>query len=244
MNDSQSDDELIARLSSALATARVESDEDVRHRLLAAVAADQVVVLADAAHRRARRRFTRHASALSLGIAGVVALAGVAAAAVATNTLPGPTRAIAYDLGLPITSPALEGAKAHLAQLVHANANGDTTTARRVGRQLIANLLTLDRSDLDEIRTVARAALAQADLLSLATGLLGPLPVPTTGATTTVPVTTASTTTTTSDNLGAGVSPPSDAELGVTVENGAGSSTASGSGTTEPAGASSDLSTP
>ena len=72
----------------------------------------------------------RHPVAAAAAVA-VLATGGVAAAAVATDHLPGPTRAVAYDLGLPVTSPALvTAARGTLAELQSALAAGDPGTIR------------------------------------------------------------------------------------------------------------------
>ena len=46
----------------------------------------------------------RHPVAAAVAV-GILATSGVAAAGVATDRLPGPTRNVAYALGLPVTSP-------------------------------------------------------------------------------------------------------------------------------------------
>ena len=70
----------------------------------------------------------RHPVAAAVAVA-VLATSGVAAA-VATDHLPGPTRAVAYDLGLPVTSPALAAARGTLGQLDAALATGDAARVR------------------------------------------------------------------------------------------------------------------
>jgi len=195
MNQFRSDEELLAQLRETFPPSSVTPDEMARQRLLDALALDNVVSVDayESRSSRLRRRFGSHASALTLSAVGVLALGGVAAAAVATNTLPGPTRAIAYDLGLPVTSPALVQARSQLHQLVTANSSNLPSSARELGRQLIDELKKLDHTDLAQISTAARSALAPTGLLSQATQILGTLSVANTTTTTVAPSTTTST---------------------------------------------------
>jgi hypothetical protein len=90
--------------------------------------------------------------------------AGVAAAAVATNTLPGPTRAFAYDVGLPVTSPALYGAQQSAAALRQSIISNNLHQQKVLGHQLIGELKTLDVSDLSQIRATAAKLLTEIGL--------------------------------------------------------------------------------
>lgn len=172
MNE-QRDDELLDLLRDALYVAPMEPDDEARRRLRAALESDNVTSLAYVARASWRQRVARHAGALTLAASGVVALGGVAAAAVATDTLPGPTRSWAYDLGLPVTSPALYQARQQLGQLEHADTQHHATTERHFARGLIRDLGHLNRHDLGEIRSSARAALRPTGLLSQVGGVLG-----------------------------------------------------------------------
>jgi hypothetical protein len=82
-----------------------------------------------------RRTSGRPSRAPRLGwvVAGsiVVALLGATGAGVANDALPGPLRGVAYDLGLPVSSPALVQARAALAALRAAVARADRTEVRR-----------------------------------------------------------------------------------------------------------------
>ena len=73
----------------------------------------------------------RHPVAALLAV-GVLATSGVAAAGVATDHLPGPTRNVAFALGLPVTSPALESARATTVQLQVALADQDAVQVRSI----------------------------------------------------------------------------------------------------------------
>ena len=200
MNQYRSDDELLAQLKEAFLTPSASPDVTARLRLLDALATDNLVSIDASASRstRLRRRFGSHASALTLSAVGVLALGGVAAAAVATNTLPGPTRTIAYDLGLPVTSPALFHARAHLHQLNTANEMHQKNTARSLSRKLIGDLKSLNQSDLSQIRSAAHNALEVSGLLSQATNILGTsaATTPTVAPSTSTSTSTSTTTTT------------------------------------------------
>jgi len=198
MNQHRSDDELLARLKEAFPAPAATPDGAARQHLLDALATDNVVSIDTSASRsaRLRRRFGSHVSALTLSAAGVLALGGVAAAAVATNTLPGPTRAIAYDLGLPVTSPALFQARAQLHQLNTANEMHQKQTARNLSRKLIGDLKSLNQSDLSQIRSAAHNALEVSGLLSQATKILGTSATTTTTIATSTSTSTSTTTTT------------------------------------------------
>src|ERR1700722_6395545 len=94
------DAQSLARLHETLAELERESGPvsittAVRHR-----------TSGERAHDR-RRRFAGRSSVLVASAVAAALTASVAAAAVATNTLPGPMRAIAYDVGLPVVSPSL-----------------------------------------------------------------------------------------------------------------------------------------
>jgi hypothetical protein len=170
------DDDLLSRLSVALAPLPVRPDEKSIARLHATLAELELenvpanVVSLDhhrttaprSAHVR-RRRFTRSsilvASAISFALS-----AGVAAAAVATNTLPGPTRAFAFDLGLPVTSPSLFRAQQVANQLKQSIFAKDHAQEKQLGQQLISAMKTLDSSDLSQIRSTADKLLTEVGL--------------------------------------------------------------------------------
>lgn len=189
-------DEILALLKEIFPTPPVRPDESARKHLRDALAHDNLVPMVASQSRDAplRRRFGSHASALTLSTIGVLIFGG-AAAAVATNTLPGPTRALAYDLGLPVTSPALYQARQQLHRLDAAIAHHQTNVVLPLGRSLLHDLVLLNRADLSQIRTPAQKALTQTGLLQQASKILG---ITTSSTTTTVaPSNSISTTTTT-----------------------------------------------
>lgn len=199
MNQHRDDDELMALLGEAFPTTALAPDAKARQHLLDALALDNVVAFdANTPASRRRRLLGSRVSALTLGVAGVLSLGGVAAAAVATNTLPGPTRAIAYDLGLPVTSPALYQARAQLHNVNAATSGHHTNVARELAKGLIKDLKLLNQNDLSQIRPSVKRTLSQLGLLSQVTSVLGTTVTNTTSTTfTNSGPTNASTTTTT-----------------------------------------------
>src|ERR1700734_261047 len=94
---SQPDETSIARLHATLAELELENEP------LDIIPTAPLRTAQPRSARMHRRRFSTRSSVLVASAISFTLTAGVAAAAVATNTLPGPTRAIAYDLGLPVT---------------------------------------------------------------------------------------------------------------------------------------------
>jgi hypothetical protein len=113
--------------------------------------------------RRPRRTATR-SSIVAVGAFAFALTAGVAVAAVATDTLPGPTRAFAYDVGLPVTSPALFKAQQSLERLRQAILAKNVPQEKRLGQELISDLQSLDYSDLTQIRATADTLLVEVGL--------------------------------------------------------------------------------
>lgn len=108
------------------------------------------------------RQARNHTSMFILALVSIVSTGGVAAAAVVTDHLPGPTRAIAYDLGLPVTSPALHQAQQKMAQLKRSLTDHDLVAARHTGNQLSQDLQGLNEGDLSQIQDSADDLLMQA----------------------------------------------------------------------------------
>jgi len=104
----------------------------------------------------------RHPVAAAVMV-GVLATSGVAAAGVATDRLPGPTRTVAYDLGLPVTSPALEATRGTMDELRLALAGHDVVQVNASALLLRSELIGLSTSDRAQVEPAAAALLAQAD---------------------------------------------------------------------------------
>lgn len=167
------DVELLSRIQVALAPDSARPDELSLARLhatLAELAADPEPV--DIATARRRREHVRQGVSRRLTRSSVVAAsalafaltASVAAAAVATNTLPGPTRAFAYDLGLPVTSPALFRTQQNVSQLHQAIVAKNHQQETRLSHELVRDLKSLNASDLSQIRNTAQKLLVTVGL--------------------------------------------------------------------------------
>ncbi len=199
MNEFPDDEELLALLKDVFPTQPIKPDDEARRLLRDALTNDNLTTLDTSASRgaRLRRRFGSRAGVFALSSIGILVIGG-AAAAVTTNTLPGPARALAYDVGLPVTSPALYHARQQLHQLDSANAQHHATVARELGHDLLHDLTLLNHTDLVQIRKPAQIALTQTGLLHQALKVLG---ITTSTTTTTVPPSRSTSTTTTTPVL-------------------------------------------
>ena len=170
------DDALLAALGDALTPERTEPGAEAMAALHQALAVrlegaeeddrDPAVVVPFAVPTRrggwARMHRLRHPVAAAVAV-GVLATSGVAAAGVATDHLPGPTRNVAFALGFPVTSPALEAAQGTLDQLRQALAAHDLALVTTSTAQLRAQLAGLSTADRAQIDVAATDALRQAD---------------------------------------------------------------------------------
>ena len=109
----------------------------------------------------------RHPVAAAVAV-GVLATSGVAAAGVATDHLPGPTRSVAFALGLPVTSPALEAARGTVDQLSVALAARDVTQVQASVARLRSQLDGLTPGDRAQIDASAGVLLTQAYVFLIA----------------------------------------------------------------------------
>ncbi|HEX7443729.1 MAG TPA: hypothetical protein VF320_07580, partial [Acidimicrobiales bacterium] len=103
----------------------------------------------------------RHPVAAAVAV-GVLATSGVAAAGVATDHLPGPTRSVAFALGLPVTSPSLEAARGTMGQLRVALAARDVAQVRASATLLRSQVDGLAPADRAQIEASAGVLLTQA----------------------------------------------------------------------------------
>ena len=165
------DDPILAALAVALAPEPAEPSAEamaVLHQALDALTRDNedpVIVSFVPPPRRSTStavRRLRHPVAAVLAVA-VLATSGVAAAGVATDHLPGPTRNVAYAIGLPVTSPSLEAAQGTLAVLSSALADHEATRIRASAAQLRTELAGLSPSDRARIQSEADLLLARAE---------------------------------------------------------------------------------
>jgi hypothetical protein len=171
------DDILLAALGEALAPEVVEPGFDelaALHRALETWPADTddnddvrlapVIPMFVPSNRSvtwARIHRLRHPVAAAVAV-GILATSGVAAAGVATDRLPGPARNVAYALGLPVTSPALESASGTMVRLGAALADHDAVQVRASATLLHTQMAGLSATDLTQIQTPATDLLVQA----------------------------------------------------------------------------------
>ncbi|HVC68369.1 MAG TPA: hypothetical protein VND44_12300 [Acidimicrobiales bacterium] len=125
------------------------------------------VVPMEGAGRTGRSRSTglrrmRH-PVTALVAAAVLATSGVAAAGVATDTLPGPARRIAVALGLPVSSPALETTRGAMGDLRRALDREDTAAIRTGADAVRTDLAVLTSPDRTQVEPAADRLLARAD---------------------------------------------------------------------------------
>jgi hypothetical protein len=99
----------------------------------------------------------------ALVAAAVLATGGVAAAGVATDTLPGPARQIAFAMGLPVSSPALETTRGAMGDLQRSLDRQDAAAIRTGAGAVRTDLATLAPSDRARVEPAADRLLARAD---------------------------------------------------------------------------------
>ncbi len=99
---------------------------------------------------------------LVIGLVSLLAGLGVISGAVAADALPGPTRTVAYDLGLPVSSPSLVAAQAAESQLRSAIVRRDRRAVVNGVVKLSRSLGALDAADLRRIDPSAQATLRSA----------------------------------------------------------------------------------
>ena len=181
---SMSDDELLGRLTSALAPESITPDarslEQFRDALQRSAKNDDVIVsISSPTKRRASRLHRlRHPVGAAIGVIFLASTSVAAAAAVGTDTLPGPTRTVAYEIGLPVTSPALYQTQETLHQLNVAVDHHDPVAAREAGNQLRRNLQQLNPRDLTHVQGPARALLPRAGVPVPPSITIPPRPTP------------------------------------------------------------------
>jgi hypothetical protein len=232
------DDALLATLGAALAPEPVEPGPEAMAalhqaldaRTLDAADGDSGVVVPFAPPKRRSATWVgihrlRQPVVAAVAI-GVLATSGVAAAGVATDHLPGPTRTVAYDLGLPVTSPALEAARGTMAQLKVALAAHDVAQVLASAALLRTRLAGLSTTDRAQIEASAGDLLAQADTFTQADA--------------------SGTSTGSGSSAGTGVSTGSGTSSGSDTSNGTtkGGTTSSNGGSTNGSGDGSDRTTP
>ncbi len=177
MSEMIDDDVLLSTLGAALAPeptspnadqmAALHSALDARSGLASVAVPDAVIVPFHASGRStgtrsARIHRLRHPVAVLVGVA-VLATSGVAAAGVATDTMPAPARHVAYSIGLPVTSPALESARSTMHALDLALQGHDRAAIVASSALLKREIAALSASDRSLVEPAAGRLLASAD---------------------------------------------------------------------------------
>jgi hypothetical protein len=170
------DDQLLDALRGSLAPTAVGPDPGELHAFRAVLASqfggsatadDFAEVIPIEAARRTKQTWStglrrmRH-PVTALVAAAVLATGGVAAAGVATDTLPGPARQIAFAIGLPVSSPALQATRGAMEDLQNALDRQETVAIRATAHTLGTGLATLEPSDRAQVEPAADQLLARA----------------------------------------------------------------------------------
>ncbi|GEM_PF-5532238 len=109
--------------------------------------------------------------ALAVGAVLLACASGAGAAAVATDSYLGPLRGVAYDLGLPVSSPALAATRGAMATLEQALGSRDPAEVRAAAQELQSDLSGLDDQDRQQVEPLADRLLgAAASFLALQGG--------------------------------------------------------------------------
>ena len=173
-----------------------------------------------------------------VGAAAVLGVFGVFGGAVAANALPGPLRSVAYDVGLPVSSPALEAAEAAESALQGAISSRDRPAIQSDVTVLRQRLSVLDASDRATADPKARRLLSDALALLVRDTSTTTTPGSTTSSTSNAGTTAGSSggTTSTPSTTGVVVAPPPD-------DSGGSGTTTEPTDTTEPASTKQSLDT-
>ena len=100
-----------------------------------------------------------------VGAAAALGVLGLFGGAVAANTLPGPLRSVAYDAGLPVSSPALVAAEEAESTLAEALPSQDRSVIASDAAALRQRLSALDPSDRATADPRAERLLSEADVV-------------------------------------------------------------------------------
>lgn len=124
-----------------------------------------VVLLRSAAGRRPLRRLGSSAWRAGSIAAALVVLSASAAAAAGGVPLPRPVRAVAYTVGLPVDSPALEDTNHHIDELKAAVKANDRPKAVATARRLSTDLRKVPSDEKKQAEKSLAAVLPQAEPL-------------------------------------------------------------------------------
>jgi hypothetical protein len=159
------DTELLNTLAAALAppTASLPPAERAHLRQLLTDAGTVAPIVHLRRRRWNRASLVRHPVAAA-AVVVVLATSGATAAAVGTDTLPGPLHTIAVGLGIPVPPSGLDAARAAMATLATALASGDTTDIVRDLTALRAAVAELNPTDLASVKDQVDELIDRADL--------------------------------------------------------------------------------
>jgi hypothetical protein len=156
------DDELLERLGTCLLADPVRPGAAERAALRRAL--DDSAPVASVVSLHTRRPWRRIRRPVAATIAVTILLSGSAAAAVETNTLPGPLRSLAVTLGLPVSPSAFMEAQNALSDLTRALAARDPLLVRADLANLEAALSQLSPSARAELGPDVAGLVAQAEI--------------------------------------------------------------------------------
>jgi hypothetical protein len=126
--------------------------------------------------------------------AGLVLFSASAAAAASGVPLPRPVRVVAYNVGLPVDSPALDDANHHVKELKDAVKAQDKPKAQATAKRLFTDLTKVPAEEKNEAEQKAQPVIQQAVVSGLIPSPTPPTTAPpapsTTTATTSAPTTT------------------------------------------------------
>lgn len=159
------DDALLATLGAVLSPLPAEPPV----ASVAALRASAQMLARDGRQQGVLTRAAAHWRRIAAGGGIVVGvLAGGTGVAFASGSVPEPVRAVAYDLGLPVDSPALSAARHDESRLRHALSQvspgdrGSAATASADAQAMAQQLARLDRGDRSRIGTEPLALITQA----------------------------------------------------------------------------------
>lgn len=155
---SPSDEELLDALRQALVPGTLVPGEEEMALFHRALTDGPLVPSPEPARPRITPRWV-----LTGAAAAAVAALGAFGGGVAADTLPGPLRTAAFDLGLPVSSPALAGARGVESELQAALSARDRSAVAADSTVLRQRLTELDTADRAQAEPEADALLVAAD---------------------------------------------------------------------------------
>jgi hypothetical protein len=155
------DADLLLDLSFALEA----PDEVPREPSVAELSRLRAAVEAKPARRERSRRPQLHVRRriAAFGTAAIVATGGTAAAAAGAVPVPRVVRAVAHNVGLPVTAPEVDDVNDAVSRLRQAERSGDSERIAREARTLREALTRVDEDDREDVDDKASLALSSAE---------------------------------------------------------------------------------